>query len=615
MAQIRWREAMVRDAIEAGAKYILFLEEGQPMPETAVRVTLYAGYAPAARCWWLNKGPDTFEIRGLLRAHGGRWRNKRWEFPLDRDVIWTVLESLAVRSIDLDISALKEWQEEELQREAISLALGDKEHHLPAGIRIYGNSHIDPAYEHQRAGAGWLKISRGAMLLDDCGLGKTRQAIDAAESLLEDWAVESRRVVVICPNTLKFNWEREYLKWGWTGLCSVPTGSIVNRKRQIEECLKGPNLHTPVWYVLNYESLRHMPETFLKIVRGSILICDEFHRLKNFRAQVTKIVGQSEPGWIWGLTATPVANRPDDLYALGNLCRPGIFGSSWYGFEKRHVRRNQFGAITGFHNLEILRKKLALFSLGRQKRECVDLPPKVYERRDVELTSVERKAYTRMKKELIAWIEDEMCETGRPTMAMATTFAARFLRLRQLTCGMISEGADGEQAWAKPATKLVETVRVWEDAGKGSAVVWCWFRPTIAKLAEMFEAAGAAVCQIHGDVPAERRLEVIEFWEGTLDSVLICQMQTAHLGINLHHANLEIFVDVPLTPEHRKQAEDRLHRIGQTQTVTVVDIIARDTVDEAILKKLRVKQKDVAMVTAASYGLGMDPEGWKELLG
>ena len=460
---------------------------------------------------------------------------------------------------------------------------------------------VTEPYHHQWTGTSWLIASRRSLLLDDMGLGKTKEAIDAACYLMDHDEVEGR-VVVVCPNSVKQNWANEISRHGWPPKLPVivPDGRTWERQHQIEATSEG-------WIILNYESLRYFQSSFHAACKGAILIVDEAHRCKNREAKQTQAIATARPERLWMLTGTPIANRLDDLWSLCHIVRPGLMGWTYWHFANRHIvyreRRGQSGQTfretIGFKDVETVRDRLAQIAVGRRKEDCLDLPGKVYEDRRIELSEEERSAYRNMQATLRAWFESSLeCETGgndrTMPVAIAQTFATRLLRLRQISDGLVSESAEGGHAWSKALTKLNAVVELWEDAGR-RLVVWCAYVPVVDRLAAMFPNGTA--WRLHGGIDASKRQGLIDYWGGSAAGVLVAQMDTGGEGLNLQAADLEVFVDVPWTVKQRRQCEDRLHRIGQTRSVTVVDLIAHDTIDDMLLKRLedRLKVADETM--------------------
>jgi SWI/SNF-related matrix-associated actin-dependent regulator 1 of chromatin subfamily A len=538
---------------------------------------------------------ETKPHHAWMRDVGARWNAKkevrRWELPLNATWLGLFIQKCRERGIVIVPDAeMKEWMSRRFEK-ALSLT--------PSSPTPKSNT---KPMSHQIIGTHYLLWNDRCMLLDDMGLGKTKQAIDAACNS------EFERVVVICPNSVKEVWEDEIEKHaGKESRTYIGNGSVKSRIEKIRSIIESnrPPFKSIDWIILNYECIRRMTQTFWDACRGQILICDEAHRLKNGRAQVTEIVTAATPARVWLLTGTPVANRPEDLWSLCNIVCPGLLGFRWYNFEERHIIRDYNNAIAGYKGLQEIKSRLATVSLGRKKEQCIDLPEKVFEKRVVDLSGEERRAYTEMHKNLRTWLNGM---DGTPTVSEAKEFSTRFLRLRQITDGLVSEGIDGRKAWCEGLSKINEALTAWNDAGRPRAVFWFQWVDVLKKAHELMDSWDAL---IYGGVDVEERARRISEWRTQESGVLMCQMQTGGEGLNLQDGNFQVFIDLPTTPRQRNQCIDRLHRIGQRQTVTVVDVVARNTVDQGILRMLEKKMEWVDETVATGRNLAV----WKEVVG
>lgn len=590
---------------------------------------------------WIEtkSGEWTIPIRQQLRDLGCRWRPKplsRWQFPLSLEVAEKLIMLLRNQAVDYGQGSIQDlepmsddffiWRNQETARKGFLSAYRSHPNRgnysaWPSELLKF-DSKTEP-YAHQPYGAWWLYQSERAHLLDKPGLGKTYQAIVAAKAL------NAHQVVIICPNSIKYVWEEEIHKHApGKNELFIPAGSTAARLRQLTD-LAGGNLVDGVtaWIILNYESLRYFCEMTQdkrgrimsidtgilgKLCEGTIVICDEVSHCKNGQAKQTKIVKALRPKHLWGLTGTAITNKLEDVWSIVDLVKPGLLGWSWWEFEREHIKRGKYNEIAGYMNVERIQKALASVSFGRTKEQCLDLPEKIFEVRHVELASDERKPYEQMKKDLIAWIEHEIA--GKPTVAQATTFATRFMRLRQLTHGMVSEGVGKSLDWAKSLTKIKEAVQIWKDFDRERIIIWYRFRPVGERTYEEFsDLKDAMVWEINGSVPIELRRAMVDLWSKAKGGILIAQMDVGGEGLNLQAGHYQVFLDLPTTPGQREQTVDRQHRIGQRHDVVVVDIVARNTVDAACMKMLRDKTEWATEATAPAFGMNVSK--WKEAIG
>jgi len=470
-----------------------------------------------------------------------------------------------------------------------------------------------PPYDHQWAGVAWLYWARAATLGDDMGLGKTMQLVNGACAVMVRQM--ANRVVVVCPNSVKENWRREIDMHGWGSdtahrfrRTEVPSGSTAARSEQIQEWA-AYGYKQRSFLVLNYEALRYFPSTFLSACERAILICDEAHRLKSAKAKQSEIVAAARPARLWLATGTPVANRLEDLWHLSHLTRPGLMHWTFYAFMLKHIKREKrFNRIVGYKDTETVKRRWSMISMGRRKEDCLDLPEKVFEVRTVDLSGPERKAYTDMKENLRAELtkaEADVERGDKNAVAVATHFATRMLRLRQIADGCVAEEGNRNVTWSRSLTKLREAITTWDDAGRPRCVIWAAYVPVTERLAALGEDAGVYSRALSGKVKVEERQKIVDEWEQKPGAILSCQMDAMGEGWNGQAAAFQIFVDVPFTPKQRLQCIDRLHRIGQKRSVTIIDIIANDTLDGPL--SARLDEKVHAGLDASSLAYSSPP--------
>jgi SNF2 family DNA or RNA helicase len=284
-------------------------------------------------------------------------------------------------------------------------------------------------------------------------------------------------------------------------------------------------------------------------------------------------------------------NIPSDRLADPKLRIPSLLKWNFWTFAKKHIKRAPNNMVVGYRDVETVKKAISQVCLRRLKADCLDLPDKVFETRTVELGPDERRAYNMMKEDMRAWFETV---EGEPTVTEAATFATKLTRLRQISDGLVSEGMDGAQAWSKSLTKIKEVWELWRDAGQPYMVVWVQYVPVGQRIAE---EGGTSVPFLSGLVQSiDERTRMQTQWERN-GGLFVSQMDVGGEGLNLQAASLQVFVDVPWTPKQRLQCVDRLHRIGQNETVVIVDVLAQDTVDSMLMRRLQSRIKDAESLT------------------
>lgn len=468
-------------------------------------------------------------------------------------------------------------------------------------VKLRGDSEIEHAYvtepyAHQRAGLQFLTELGSGALLWEMGLGKTKTAIDYAEWLARREVVNEVglhgtpngdiRVLVICPNTIKRNWLREIAMHAGHDDALVLDGSIAKRIGQLGQAR---------YSIVNCEALSIA--TFAKALlecEWDLVIVDESTRFKTHNAARTKallaLVKHAQRRVI--LTGTPITGSPEDAWAQFEFIQPGIFGRH-YAFVDQFVERDYFGNAAGVK--EGMESELAR-RIGRRsyrvlKSQVLDLPPKVYADRVVELTKVQAEAYRQMRDELRIEI-DNLPEVN------AFNVLTRLLRLTQVTAGLVGESPHYQ--WIPDNAKVTELDNLLNDELRGEQVViFGIYQAELEALAQRYQdkqwtgthyAPDPRLGIIYGPTPEKVRHELIEQFQAGDRRLLFAQVRTGGIGITLTAARTAIFYSRSWSLEEYLQAQDRLHRIGQTGTVSIVHLTAKGTIDEAIAKSLAAKQ-------------------------
>ena len=304
------------------------------------------------------------------------------------------------------------------------------------------------------------------------------------------------------------------------------------------------------------------------------------------------------------MTGSPVTKNPLDLYTQCEFLDPYLLDhASYYSFRNRyavmksmHVRGRTIQVVHAFQNLAELSEKLQGFSYRVLKEDCLDLPPKNFTKRHIVLTSEQKKVYEQMKKEAIATLNGKVTST--------VTVLTQLMRLQQITCGHFT--ADDGSVQLVDNNRIKELMNVLEET-EGKAIIWANYQKDIVIIMDSIskEYGPGSVVDYYGLTPQEERQDNIrKFQSDPKCRFIVGTPSTGGYGITLTTANTVIYYSNGYDLEKRLQSEDRAHRIGQTKSVTYVDIICEDTVDEKITKALRKK------INIASEVLGEDLKEW-----
>lgn len=477
------------------------------------------------------------------RFHGDSWP-KFWTCPLSVEAI----EALKWWDFTLD-----DKLEDFLNKKKTSVNEVQELEEIP-GLKM-------ELFPFQKKGVSFIEAKDGrALLADSMGLGKTCQSL--AWLQLHS---EKRPVIIVVPASLKLNWEREIKMW----MNPIPNIQILFGTK--------PNQIIGDIIIINYDILPAWLEK-LQEIKASVLILDEIHYLKNSKAKRTKAgkaLGKNIPH-ILGLSGTPIVNRPIEAFNALKLIDDTVVPSFWkYAQRYCGARHNGFGwDFSGASHTEELHQKLVqTVMLRRLKKDVLsNLPEKIYSYLPMELDN--RKEYITAENNFIQWVKENRGEEAAQKASNAEAFA-QIEALKQLSIkGKMKQAID----WVKDFIEV-----------DGKLVVFATHKSTIDSL--MAEFKDIAV-KIDGSVTGiDRDKAVQEFQNNNKIRLFIGNIKAAGVGISLTASSSVAFLELPWSPGDAEQASDRVHRIGQKDSVTVYYLLAQNSIEEKIAKMLDRKKK------------------------
>ncbi|MBX3270994.1 MAG: DEAD/DEAH box helicase [Sandaracinaceae bacterium] len=425
--------------------------------------------------------------------------------------------------------------------------------------------------DYQREGVRWLlrlaSWAPGAVLADDMGLGKTVQAL----AMVRERAALGPALVV-APTSLAETWRRECERFTPSLEPMIYRGQ--NRRERLDRLAPGALVIT------SYDILARDVEA-LAAVEWSSRVFDEAHALKNPEAQRSKAAGSLRGGFALALTGTPLENHLGELWSLVSIVLPGLLGP-WSHFRARFaVPIERDGDLRA---RERLRALLRPFLLRRTKSAVApELPPRVEVVRPVELSAEERALYEAERREAIEKLTAGGGEDARFAVLAALT------RLRRLACHPALVHPDS----AVSSTKLAEALALAEDlAGEGHrALVFSQFTSHLRLVRDGLEARGHRLLYLDGATPAASRAALVDRWQGGEGDFFLISLKAGGTGLNLTAADTVIHLDPWWNPAVEDQASDRTHRIGQDKPVTVVRLVAQDTIEQTVLSLHETKRE------------------------
>ena len=445
----------------------------------------------------------------------------------------------------------------------------------------------------------------------EMGTGKTKVLIDNAAMLYDKGKIDG--LLIVAPKGVVGTWYTNELP---THLANHIENTTIlwqanitkGQQEKLDSLFKvGEQLHI---LIMNVEALSTSKGTAFagKFIssHNTLMVIDESTTIKNPNAKRTKnILNLSiRAKYRRIMTGSPVTKNPLDLYSQCKfLSHWHLDFESYYAFRARYavmktanIAGRQIQLVHGFKNLNELSDKLKPFSYRVLKEDCLDLPDKIFLKREISLSSDQRKLYEQMKKEALAVLNGKQVTT--------VNALTQLMRLHQITCGHFT--ADDGTTQRISNNRIGELMDILEET-EGKAIIWAhyqWDIKDIIKEINKVYGPGSVVDYFGLTPQDERQPNIKKFQSDPKCRFLVGTPSTGGYGITLTAANTVIYYSNGYDLEKRLQSEDRAHRIGQKKAVTYVDINAQDTVDEKIVKSLRKK------INIASEVLGEELRSW-----
>jgi SNF2 family DNA or RNA helicase len=459
-------------------------------------------------------------------------------------------------------------------------------------------------FKHQRQALIEGAKQKNFAYFMEMGTGKTKVAIDNAIWLYKLQHIDY--IFVIAPNSVYTNWIDEI-----NIHCPIDTNRFV-WKVDTEKKFKMDSTK-PTFVLMNVEALSHksgqrwLEEKLSKHGMRSLVIIDESTTIKNLRASRTKAIiklGQLAR-FKRILTGSPITKSPLDLFSQCAFLDKGLLGyNNFTVFRSRYAVMHNI-EMSGYKiqipkyyiNLEELEFKIKSFSYRVRKKDCLDLPEKMYVQRYIDLTEEQRKIYNDLKRKALAIVHDETISY--------TNKLTELLKLHQITCGFYKTD-EGNIVPFKNNPKLKELLSILEET-EDKCIIWANYVYNIEmikkKLGEVY--GEDSVVSLYGkDSVKVRNSSVKNFQHNDRCRFLVGNPTVGGYGLTLTAAKYVIYFSNSYNLEVRQQSEDRAHRIGQTSQVTYVDLLVKNSIDQMILGSLEGKIKISAQT------LGEEVQKW-----
>jgi superfamily II DNA or RNA helicase len=432
-----------------------------------------------------------------------------------------------------------------------------------------------PLYPYQAEGALFAVRAGRALIGDEMGLGKTIQAIAATEILAQHFGVS--RVLVVCPTSLKYQWQSEIDRFSGRA-ARVMAGGRTQRQKDFAE--------DDFCKITNYEKLQ--PDLDLIAAWApELVIVDEAQRVKNWNTIAARALKRIDSPYALVLTGTPLENKLEELISIVQFVDQHRLGPTWKLLHE-HQARDESGRVTGYTGLEKIGQTLAPIMIRRRKSEVLlQLPSRTDQNFLVPMTEMQM-LHHKENADIVA----QIVQRWRRMKFLSDkdqrrlTCALQNMRMSCNSTYLLDRETD-HGVKADELAALLDGVFVQPEA---KAVVFSQWTRTHEIVIRRLEDRGIGYVSFHGGVPSDQRPALVERFRDDPHCRVFLSTDAGATGLNLQHASTLVNMDLPWNPAILEQRIGRIHRMGQQRPVQIVNFVAKGTIEEGMLSVLAFKR-------------------------
>ena len=431
-------------------------------------------------------------------------------------------------------------------------------------------------FPYQQHGVLFAAKAGRCLIADEMGLGKTIQAIGAVELLKREQHV--RNVLIICPTSLKYQWQSEIQKFT-DNTVKVIEGAAHIRVHQYS----GDELYK----IVSYHTASRDVEA-INAAEYDLVILDEAQRIKNWKTKLAQNTKKIKSVFAIVLTGTPLENKLEDLYSIMQFIDPFKLGP-YYRFLNYHQITNNTGKVVGYQNLHEISEKLSDMMVRRLKKEVLtQLPERMDKNLFVPMTEEQMRLYE-IYEEMVAKLVSKwrnygfLSETDRQRLLIG-------LNSMRMVCD--STYIIDQDFENRHDTKIEELMNILDEVFESSdekVVVFSQWKRMTHLVAKELEFRGVPFEYLHGGVPSEKRKGLFDRFNSDPDCRVFLSTDAGSTGLNLQSASMIINLDIPWNPAVLEQRIARVHRMGQKNKVQVINFVAQGTIEHRMLSVLVFK--------------------------
>jgi len=432
-----------------------------------------------------------------------------------------------------------------------------------------------PLYDYQREAALFASRAGRCLIGDDMGLGKTIEAIAAVEIVARNFGVE--RVLIVCPTSLKHQWEREIAR-----VVDRSARIIGGFRRSREDRFQAESFYK----ITNYDTV-YRDLDLIAAWSPDLVILDEAQRIKNWNTRTARNVKKIASPYAIVLTGTPLENRLEELVSIVQFVDQHRLGPT-FRFLHDHQILDEFGKVVGYRNLDRIGQTLAPILIRRRKKDVLhELPERLEKRFFVPMTPQQMEHHEENREivgKLVAkWRRFRFLSEADQRRLL---IALQNMRMACDSTYLLDQRTDHGAKADEVATLLDE---IFERPDTKAVVFSQWLRMHEV-LARRLEQRKWSHVLFHGGVASARREDLIDRFREDPRCRAFLSTDAGGVGLNLQHATVVVNVDLPWNPAVLEQRIGRVHRLGQTQPVQVVSFVAQGTIEEGMLSILGFKR-------------------------
>jgi superfamily II DNA or RNA helicase len=433
----------------------------------------------------------------------------------------------------------------------------------------------EPLYPYQAEGALFAARAGRTLIGDEMGLGKTIQAIATMEILARYFGVS--RVLVVCPTSLKYQWQSEIVRFSGRA-ARVMAGGRVRRQNDFAE--------DDFCKITNYEKLRPDLDQIASWA-PELVIVDEAQRIKNWNTIAARALKRIDSPYALVLTGTPLENKLEELISIVQFVDQHRLGPTWKLLHEHQVK-DEGGRVTGYTGLEKIGGTLAPVMIRRRKSEVLaQLPGRTDQNLLVPMTEMQM-LHHQENADIVA----QIVQRWRKTRFLSDkdqrrlTCALQNMRMSCNSTYLLDQETD-HGVKADELAALLDGLFVYPEA---KAVVFSQWMRTQDIVIRRLEVRGIGYVSFHGGVPSDKRPALVERFRDDPACRVFLSTDAGATGLNLQHASTVVNMDLPWNPAILEQRIARIHRMGQKRPVQIVNFVAKGTIEEGMLSVLAFKR-------------------------